>query len=147
MIVAFMQNPWFPQGTAEKHIIRYRDDQDFHRRLLANTMSGRRLREAFRDWFDKIWWDNADWHPDWYLQKLRADQEHIIQVIEMCNPELVISFGSIANEAIGLICIGHFPELPHLRCHHPNARHKTQHDLDIFAQDVRISYQRIKQTK
>ncbi len=65
-VVAFLQNPWFPPGTRKGVVDRYTLDQDFHKRLLANTMSGRRLLQAFgQEDFKKIWWDNVSPEPAW----------------------------------------------------------------------------------
>jgi uracil-DNA glycosylase len=138
-IVAFMQNPWSPPGTDKRHVQLYSTNQDFHRRLLRGTMSGNRLQQAFGSLFDTIWWDNASPEAaDAPEGKTRADSDHIIRVLKEQQPDIVITFGTMAKEAL-IEVIGSTRHLrafksPHLMCcHHPNARYRTQQDLNDFA--------------
>ena len=132
-IVAFMQNPWFKPGTDEKWIIEYRDNQDFHRRVLSMSMSGKRLEAAFGDLFKEIHWDNSNWRAaDQASGKMEADYEHIERVIDREKPNLVICFGKVAWEAVRQFD----PPVPIWECHHPNARGRTQEDLNKFAEMV-----------
>jgi hypothetical protein len=52
------------------------------------------------------------------------------------RPDVVITFGSAAKD--GIVAVR--PTLKHdfafFSCHHPNARYKTQEDLNIFAKEV-----------
>ncbi len=138
-IVAFLQNPWFPMDTADRHILLYRDDQDFHRRLLVQTMTGRRLYEAFGDWFAQIHWDNANWRPVWMPGgKQSFDPFWMSSVIGTQKPKLIITFGREAQMGLDAITWPHGDEIPDfLYCHHPNARFKTQADLAMFALKVK----------
>lgn len=136
-IVAFMQNPWFPPGTepAVKHA--YRTLQDFHKKVLRSTMSGQRLLMAFgEEYYERIWWDNIAPEPaDHPRGKTKVDMKHVDTLIEIWKPQLVLTFGSVAGEAIdgSLMCL----HRKVMKCHHPNAMGRTQAELDNFAQDVR----------
>jgi hypothetical protein len=135
-IVAFMQNCWFPPGTDQRHIDKYHQDQDFHRRVLAMSMSGKRLVTAFGWLYDRIWWDNASKSCATVASgRYGFDLVHMRSVLKRQSPKLVITFGAIAGNGVMLldddpICN---PSYEHLSCHHPNARHKTQQDLNDFA--------------
>lgn len=140
-IVAFLQNPWFPEGTAERHIIAYRDDQKFHQRLLEGTMSGGRLVKAFGELFERIHWDNTNWRPAWKANgREDPDYNHMKDVILRKQPQIVLCFGNQARDSVQvirhLIPVGLWPKHV-MACHHPNARFKTQKDLDNFADKVR----------
>lgn len=140
-IVAFMQNPWFKPGTSIRHIKLYSESQYFHRAVLANSMSGKRLLQAFgEELYNQIWWDNANPVAATIATgKFEANYDHMIKVLIRQNPRLVIGFGQEANMAITqLLVTEKFPgEIESLACHHPNARGKTQQDLDNFAQVVK----------
>lgn len=137
-IVAFLQNPWFPPGTAERHIIAYRDNQAFHRRLLEGTMSGKRLREAFEDLYEVIHWDNTNWRPAYMASgREEPDHQHMIDVLQREKPDLVLCFGNQARDAMRALNRLANRNDPFLVCHHPNARHRTQMDLNNFAILVR----------
>jgi len=134
-IVAFMQNPWFPPGTQREVIDRYKTDQEFHRRLLRETMSGYRLHQAFGDLFDRIHWDNvAPEAVDHPKKRSPVNVKHVDNVILTVKPNLILTFGEVAREAIAdsIAAI----RIKTMYCHHPNARYKFQADLDYFGQQV-----------
>lgn len=133
-ILAFMQNPWFREGTPDEWILRYRDDQEFHRRILARSMSGSRLVKAFgKESYDRIHWDNVNWRAASVANGiLPPDMDHIAGIIYKIDPQLIICFGRVALNGL----TAHDPACPVWGCHHPNARGKTQHDLNVFAQMV-----------
>lgn len=135
-IVAFLQNPWFKPETPMRVIERYRDDQRFHRAILLRCMTGQRLFTAFGEYFNMIHWDNTNWRPSWRPSGIvPPDYEHIATVLTREIPpgdpdHRVICFGKQAEEALNC---GKFVGYNVLACHHPNARHKTQADLNDFA--------------
>ena len=135
-IVAFLQNPWFKLGTEERIIHLYRDDQEFHRRILASCMTGQRLMTAFGDLYDTIWWDNTNWRPSWHSAgKVFPDFDHIKKVLEEVKPNIILHFGNQARDAVDAVTMG--LAYQKLYCHHPNARHQTVQDLCDFAATVR----------
>lgn len=136
-IVAFMQNPWFPPDTRKELIDKYLTDQDFHRRLLGQTMSGHRLKVAFGDeWFARIFWDNVAPLASPHASGItKPDMAHVDKIITEQKPGLILTFGTLAKETL-LKCSGAV-RTKLLHCHHPNARHHTQAELDQFAQEVR----------
>lgn len=135
-IVAFMQNPWFPAGTAQRHVERYNTDQEFHRYLLEGTMSGRRLKQAFKTLFHQIYWDNvAPTAADVPAGITEASPEWVDKVIREQQPDIILTFGTLAKEVLTTQAL--VPTRAKMfHCHHPNARHKTQADLDAFAGEV-----------
>jgi hypothetical protein len=138
-IVAFLQNPWFKPGTSDRVIHTYRDDQRYHRKVLSMCMTGRRLMEAFGDLYEQIHWDNTNWRPA-YMANGKTDPDYgwMRTVIANQKPKLILCFGNQAKEAyIELGCCYLECEIPYLTCHHPNARFRTQQDLNHFALTVR----------
>lgn len=139
-----MQNPWFKPGTAQSHIDMYTHDQDFHRRVLGMSMSGRRLMQAFGEYYDKIWWDNANPLPvDKPDGRQKPNVHHMISVICRKEPMLVVTIGGQAYEGMQQIDVmEHELRMPHyirMHIHHPNARGRTQAELTAFATKV-IAY-------
>lgn len=135
-ILAFMQNPWFPPGTTKEIVDRYRTDQQFHQKLLRRTMSGNRLLQAFGPkMFEEIHWDNvAPNHvPEPHL-KSDIEMMHVERIIKQVNPDLILTFGNLAREAVEGSLLR--ANRPMMHCHHPNARHKTMNDLAQFAMSV-----------
>lgn len=143
MIVAFLQNPWFRPGTSQMVIDMYREDAGFRRRLLARSMTGRRLMHAFREMYSDIWWDNVSpQHGDDHREAMTPDQDHVYQVIVMNRPELVLTFGSYARGALSKIWHG-----PMMHCRHPNAMGIRQEEINQFAAEVTREIDRIRSTR
>lgn len=136
-IVAFMQNPWFPPGTSRKTIEAYRDDQAYHRKVLARCMSGKRLMHAFQDLYWEIYWDNANPEPaDSSQGVMEPDISHILRVIETHEPDLILTFGRLPTLGVKDVMDANDIRIPLMACHHPNARGMTQYDLNQFAAKV-----------
>jgi hypothetical protein len=140
-IVAFLQNPWFKPGISQRHIEMYTNDQDFHRRVLAQSMSGKRLMQAFGEWYDRVWWDNANPVPVFQASgRQDANIYHMMGVITRVSPKIVMTVGEQAYAGMQIIeKMEHEVRLPYyirFHCHHPNARGRTQSDLDKIAKTV-----------
>ncbi len=135
-ILAFMQNQWFEPGTAREIVDRYRTDQEFHRQLLARTMSGGRLVNAFGPkMYEHIWWDNVA--PEAAVEaagETDLDMSHVELLIEAQHPDLIITFGKLAEDAMEKSIMA--ASIDYMCCHHPNARDKTAGDLAQFAVEV-----------
>jgi hypothetical protein len=145
MIVTFLQNPWFKPGTPRKFVRQYRDDQEFHRLILSQTMSGKRLLKAFGDLYWEIHWDNTNWRPVYHSrEKIPPCYDHIWNVLSTSKPSLILTLGTQSRLAIiktilmmrkeHLIV---YDKIPRLSCCHPNARGETQRTLNQFAEIVR----------
>lgn len=139
-IVAFLQNPWFPAGTAERHILHYRDDQDFHQRLLLDTMTGKRLEKSWgEEWFEAIHWDNANWRTAWMPDgRQKYDIQWMESVLEARKPRLILCYGREAEQGMDALereRQAHWARV--MACHHPNARGKMQADLNKFADEAK----------
>jgi hypothetical protein len=134
-ITAFLQNPWFRPGTPKELIFRYNTDQVFHRHLLARCMTGSRLNQAFGTLYESIHWDNVAPHAATEAAgKTDIDMIHVEKVLKATSPDLILTFGNHAKEALaGSIQRG---DTPMLHCHHPNARGKTVNDLCQFGVEV-----------
>ena len=96
--------------------------------------------QAFGDLYDRVWWDNANPVPVWQANGLQPyDMWHMREVIQTHNPQLILTFGNVALAGLHEVHET-FPSVTRGRhlmgCHHPNARHKTQVDLDNFVADV-----------
>jgi hypothetical protein len=129
-ILAFLQSPsdaTFPD--TEKHLLdKYRDDQAYHRKMLRQSMTGNRLYQSFGPLFDEIHWDNV-------APIKEVDHEHINDMIVKMEPDLILTFGNDARDALA-DSIGAI-RIKVMECHHPNARYRTQSELDDFAAKVR----------
>lgn len=110
---------------------RYKDDVAYHRHMLRQSMSGNRLFQAFGDLYDQIVWDNVCPVPN----GVTPDQKHICNSIDKHKPDLILTFGEIPKEALD-DCTAAL-DTKKLGCHHPNARFKTQEDLNSFAMTIR----------
>lgn len=99
MILAFLQNPWFRPGTQARHIEMYRTNQDFHRRVLLLSATGRALLRAFGpELYGKIIWENAcPRHGSERRSKMPADRDHMARTIAKWKPDLILCFGREAN--------------------------------------------------
>jgi hypothetical protein len=129
-ILAFLQSPSesiFPPGTAQRVIDEYRNNQEYHRKMLKASMSGHRLAMAFGSLFNEIIWDNV-------APNGQPDLKHVEMSIQKHSPYLILTFGVVAEETLDH-SVGALP-LKVMCCHHPNARFKTQADLDHFANKV-----------
>lgn len=119
----------------------YRDNQDFHRRVLAGCMTGRRLVEAFGDLYDEIWWDNTNWRPVFDSKgKTDVDYYHMKKVLDTREPELVLCFGRQAADAMNIFYRAMLEVGRHvtvMESKHPNARYFPVSELRIFADNVR----------
>lgn len=134
-IVAFLQNAWFPPGTDKDLIYAYKTKQEVHRKLLKETMTGYRLYQAFGSLYDEIHWDNVAPEAVDHPKKVSpVDMKHVEGIISVIRPDLILTFGEVAKEAIAdsIAAI----KTKTMACHHPNARYRFQADLDYFAQQV-----------
>src|SRR5687768_9061735 len=108
--------------------------------LFSSCQTGTRLRRAFgEDLCDEIVWEETSRKMGGYsASAYPAEPEHMLAVIKRHNPDLVITFGKVAQrglaEAYGMIAIPfNLIEAPH-----PAARHKTVfQELDAAAARVR----------
>lgn len=141
-VVAFLQNPWFKPDTPNHVILKYREDADYRRRVLALSMSGRRLESAFGNFFSDIHWDNANpLHGNTPGHVSPPDAQHVAQVLRDLQPEAVICFGKQAlagfeRAQLEFGLLYHLPEIPYHCFPHPNARGLTQFQINEFAQQI-----------
>lgn len=130
-ILAFLQNPGFPEDTHPETIRQYNLDDDFRRKILKQYMTGQRLLKAFgEEVFDQIVWDNVILQNGTIKKKVPPDMDHIRAVIAEVKPDIIITFGAVAYRAIKDL---EEWKGPHFMSPHPNARGITSDELALFA--------------
>ncbi len=140
-VVAFLQNCWFRPGTSHRMIDLYLTDQSFRRKVLAMSMTGRRLKTAFADKFPDIWWDNASqFVADYSSGCNTADPIHMEAVLQQIKPVGIVTFGRIANEGMLNIARTQWPIPKWHYFPHPNARGLTQAQINEFAAEILSRY-------
>jgi hypothetical protein len=110
MIVAFLQNQWFPGLAAKRMEMLYAkhgatpdDRADMNARyLFFRCLTGQRLRDAFgEDLCDKIVWENAN--PkigSKSSDRFPPDPEHIRKVLDHFKPKAVLALGAEAGKGV-----------------------------------------------
>lgn len=143
-VVAFLQNPWFPEGTSQEEIDSYRTDIKFRRERLLKQPTGERLWHAFGpEWYNGIWWDNANpQHQTSWEIRLCADLKHMFQVIKQQQPLVVVTFGYVSTRAYDRMrdpadntstIVSTLSTILHLQYAHPMAYESSLEKLTRFA--------------
>lgn len=130
-------------GTQERHVRMYRECQEFHRRVLAMSATGRALRRALgEELFARIHWDNANpLHGDTRDARLPPDIAHMMNTIRAQDPDVVLLFGRQAQDGFEMML--HHPTMKYfigftvLRAPHPMARGSAIEHLRDIARDLR----------
>jgi len=146
-VVAFFQNTWFIRGTETDVIIRYTKDQEYQQKLIAQTMTGRRLLSAFTSSFRNIFWDNCtQLSIDDPNGSFDANREHVLEIIARIKPKIVIGFGAesrlVIQELLPLLYRTGVKKVLFFK--HPNARGVTSIELREFAMDVIETWKELK---
>lgn len=109
VVVAFMQNMWLRNPERFKQRLarmpwHERDDyrlQFIRRALFAGCLSGRRLKAAFGEICAEIIWEEASPEiADNPKTICLPVPRHIECVLEHHNPDIVITFGKLAGDAV-----------------------------------------------
>ncbi len=125
-ILAFLQNQWFHNPAKVERLMQVYPDQResmIHFALFRGCLTGRRLEAAFgEELCNQIIWENAS--PKIAGQSdgvFPADTAHMADAIGKHNPQIILSFGSVA--AAGLDQIPNYTALRIIiRGPHPAAR-------------------------
>lgn len=145
-ILAFLQNPWFKPGTSPRHIEMYRENQEFHRRVLSMSATGRALERALGgELYRRIHWDNAcPAHGETRDAVFPPDVNHMAWLVAMHKPDVVLLFGRQAQTGWDKMWIaigaGTFnpPYAPSVyRSAHPMARGSAIRHLENIAREVK----------
>lgn len=150
-VVAFLQNCWFRPGTPDAIIRQYLTDQSYRRKVLAKSMSGRRLLTAFgEDAYRRIWWDNASEHVATHAAgSAEADIAHMRRIVNSIAPKAIITLGLVATDGLSKIwprspgtqmCERYMNGMEWHAFPHPNARGLTQFQLNEFARQIISRY-------
>lgn len=143
-VLAIMQNMWVRDPANLMSLLKRESDpvrQRILRRriiayaLFAGCLSGRRLRTAFGELCDTIIWDEASPQIGGRASMaFPADLDHLRQVVGEIQPDIIVTFGTIARDGITAIA----PHAVVLHAPHPAARHATIGvELNQVAQSVR----------
>jgi len=142
-IVAFLQNPWFRPGTDQRLIDLYRTNQEFHRRVLRLSATGKALYNAFGPkLYSEIHWDNANPRSGSTRDtKYPPDMVHMENVIVAQNPDVLLLFGRQAQDGIDRILHESFLKYTFgyvvFRAPHPMARGSAVRHLEQIVRDLR----------
>lgn len=148
-IVAFLQNPWFRAGIEPRHVAMYRENQDFHRRVLAMSATGRALIRAFgEELYGAVHWDNACPNHGFVRgATFPPDVEWMARVFAAQRPDVVLLFGKQAQvgwdemeDAIGMKNWNPPHEVAVFGAPHPMARGSAQKHIERIAADVKKIY-------
>lgn len=142
--LAFLQNAWWKPGTDERHIKLYETDQNFHRRVLAMSATGRALRRALgADIYDQVVWDNASLeHGATRDAAFKPDWLHMLRATARLRPDLVLLFGRQAIAGWDIV-IGMADEnvwvtrIKVLSAPHPMARGSAKRHLEEISAEVK----------
>lgn len=121
-IVAFLQNMWVRNPERMKQAFE-RDGETLRRRMIeyslfAGCITGRRLKSAFGNLCDEIIWEETTREiADNPRTIFPSQPEHIKSVLKEFNPDVVITFGKIAEAALKPLWVGVL-----ICCPHPAAR-------------------------
>lgn len=144
VILAFLQNPWFKEGTPERYIERYRHDRDFHRRVLYLSRTGQALHRAFGEQlYQHVVWENASpFHGDHRGHVSPADPAHMTAQIEKIMPNVVLLFGREAQAGWKKVYLRPSTTIKMvvLEAPYPMARGSVIDHLKNIAREVRSIY-------
>ena len=138
--LAFLQNAWFKPGVPEQFIRRYIVDPNFHRKILSNSQSGKRLMRAFGDHYDNIIWTNTT--PDCAdcpSGRIWPNLKYMKEEIKKHHPIMILGFGRQAEDSITKLYnedIALFNNRMTMFHKHPTARGVSQAGLNDFAEKV-----------
>lgn len=142
-ILGILQNAWFKPGTSERLIKLYREDQKFHRKVLALSATGRALRKMFGPLYEEIVWDNASQeHGSVRDHVSPPDPRHIAKRVAETRPDVVLLFGRQAE--IGWDRMAEMTDynVQVFRAPHPMARGSANEHLKKIALRVKLLYAR-----
>lgn len=142
-ILAFLQNPWFKPGTDERHVRMYAENDDFRRRVLAMSATGRALIRAFGEpLYSRIVWDNASpAHGERRDAQFPPDIVHMMTSIVRNQPDVLLLFGRQSQAGWAAIHKKFLDSRPGkrivLEAAHPMARGSAIEHLRVIAEKVR----------
>lgn len=124
VIVAFLQNLWVKDPDRVKALIE-KHGEEYRRHLIkqllfAGGLTGKRLRATFGDLIYQIDWEEASREIAADAKTIcRPDLEHIQAVLDAYQPDIVITFGNVAFNAVAPLWKGKL-----IFSQHPASRRK-----------------------
>jgi hypothetical protein len=115
----------------------YRVNQDFHRRVLLMSATGKALYAAFGPkLYSKIIWENASpAHGSTRDAKMPHDIGHMATVLVTHKPDLILCFGNEAQLGMNKLMSEPWPNV--LFAPHPMARGSAQKHLEKIVEAVK----------
>lgn len=119
--LAFLQNQWFRDPARVARLINRtpHDKTKFRRKLIqyalfAGCLTGRRIKKAFGAHTDLIVWEEASKEiASKASGSFPPDYAHIGTTITEFNPDVIITFGNIATNAVKKLWTGKMIVGPH----------------------------------
>lgn len=131
-IVAFLQNMWVRHPERVKRAIE-KDGEEFRLKfmrfaLFRGCLTGRRLKAAFSEQLcDEIIWEETTREIAGDPKTIfPAQPEHIKDVLEKFQPDVVLTFGKIAEEAVKPLCSDKVICSPHPAARQPDTIQKLK---------------------
>lgn len=122
--VAFLQNMWVKDPVRVRELIA-RNGEDYRLRLMhlslfSGCLTGRRIKSAFGDELLKtMHFEEASREIAGDSKTIcPPDHDHIRAVLEAQSPDIVLTFGRVASDAVSQHWTGRMIKMPH-----PAARH------------------------
>jgi hypothetical protein len=144
-VLAFLQNQWFKDPKGVKAIYERNPDKRnvfIARFLFMGCLTGKRLQKAFgAEVCNSIIWEEASPEVGGTSDSaFKADLVHIEAAILKHNPQVILCFGKIANDAVKTVVKKIHLEkgflTPVLYGPHPAARHNTLPELCAIAAEL-----------
>ena len=132
VVLGLLQNQWAHNPAAVTAMFARHPDRrsTLIWYMLARSLSGRRLCRAFGDWVDRIIWENASpmvaTRSD---HRMVADVDHVNRRLTEIQPDVVLTLGKSAAEAIIVSCWSGMT----INAPHPAARFPDIHDQLVVA--------------
>lgn len=158
VILAFLQNMWVKNPESSKKTLK-RNPKIWNRMvksyLFTGCVTGSRIKKAFGEdlAFEIIYDECTKELADNPKTICKPDPKHILDTITAIQPDIIIMFGQIAQNAVGKViaethCITKHTELHSFKAPHPAARQPdTLSKLMDIAEKVRYSIQTINGRK
>ena len=133
VILAFLQNMWVRDPERVKRDIAKHGEELRLRyieyALFAGCKTGRNLKKAFgQELIDKIIWEETTREIAGDAKTIfPADLEHITKCFDVHKPEIVVTFGKIAEDSVSRAWCNLELRPIHLRAHHPASRNPASY--------------------
>lgn len=105
IILVFLQNMYVNEPDRVQEILKQYPDRwnDLCERFLFESRTGKVIKTIFGDLAERFIYDETTKQIAGDSKTIfKADQEHIYTTLKRISPDIVISFGKIASQAVGI---------------------------------------------